>query len=503
MSVPPAPVTAHPSLHEIQGNLVGFNKDHERLVFLQLPPDPAQGKALLAEMAREVASGTEVLAFNRLFKKVHQRRGAAGEGTVQATWINIALTAAGLRAVGAPDVDAFPPDFVAGMAADAARIGDQGASAPAGWVAPFNAPASVHAMIIIAADSPADLQDADARLQQTLAGFGAVRLGAQDGNARPGEARGHEHFGFKDGISQPSIHGLTKSSKAAERPDVAAGEFLIGFPDQDGNISGQIPTVVPSPGQPGYPPTTPPATQPLPGYAHAGSFLVYRRLRQDVPAFQAFVQTQGAALGLDSDAMGAKLMGRWKSGAPMEPITGQPPAGQDPSVTDPSVADPTILDDANVNRFDYEPDDTDGHRVAQGAHVRKSYPRGSLDGGRAEADRHRILRRGLPYGPEVQTGEPGYGQQPVTETTDRGLLFLCYQSSITRGFAFVQGAWSNKPDFPHPGAGQDPITSQDSEPRDVALSPPNPHVAMAQWVTTTGGEYFFSPSISGLEQLAS
>src|SRR3954453_24254106 len=121
-------------------------------------------------------------------------------------------------------------------------------------------------------------------------------LGQQDGDVRAGVNRGHEHFGFKDGISQPGIKGVTTTSKTGQDA-IATGEFVIGYPDETGNISGQLPAGAPpqppQPGPPGYNPTpVPPAPAPLPDWAHNGSFLVYRRLRQDVGAFNEFVAQQ-------------------------------------------------------------------------------------------------------------------------------------------------------------------------------------------------------------------
>lgn len=175
----------------------------------------------------------------------------------------------------------------------------------------------------------------------------------------------------------------------------------------------------------------------------------------------------------------------------------------DPSTTDPSSEHPAVLSDKKINSFDYQERDADGRAVPRAAHIRKSYPRDQAQPGHDEANRHRILRRGIPYGPELQPTEPAYpGDGPVPDNQDRGLLFLCYQSSVSRGFEFIQTQWINNTDFPAAGDGNDPIASQNVASAPFGLPPTNPHLAIARWVVTTGGDYFFSPSVSAVAALA-
>jgi Dyp-type peroxidase family len=485
----------HINRNDVQGNLVGFNKDHQRFVFLQFP-DTANGRAFLASIQPDLASTSEVLMFNQLHKEIHVRRGGATQ-IVESTWTNLALTFTGLQALGADGLDTFPEEFKQGMAARAQEIGDLDDSAPGGWVAPFGQ--QIHAMAIIAADTIEDLESGDERLAAKCQAHAITELGHLDGNTRPDPNRGHEHFGFKDGISQPGIAGLTRSSKVGQDV-IATGEFVIGYLDQDGHLSGQ-PVPVPEPGQPGYSSDAPPADQPLPDWAKNGSFVVFRRLRQNVQAFNDFLAQEASQVGLEPEQFASKLVGRWRSGAPLERTRDQA-ADFDPTVVDPSAADPSVLSDREINNFDYDPHDGDGHLVPRAAHIRKANPRNEEPPGKEESNRHRILRRGIPYGPEFQPGEPPYpGAGPVPDTQDRGLLFLCYQSSLVRGFEFVQSQWANKPDFPQPGDGRDPIISQDVSEREFSLPPRNPHLLMQRWVQMTGGQYFFAPSISAVGHL--
>jgi Dyp-type peroxidase family len=490
------PAVPHINRDNVQGNLAGFNKDHQRFVFLQFP-DAGNGRAFLADVEHDLSSAKEVLQFNRLHKEIHERRGGATQ-IVESTWTNLALTFTCLQTLAADGLDAFPDEFKRGMAARGRELGDVDDSAPAGWVSPFGQ--QIHAMAIIAADTLEDLEAGYQRLVAKCQAHSVIELGRHDGSTRSDPNRGHEHFGFKDGISQPGIAGLTKSNKTGQDV-IAAGEFLIGYADQDGHVSGQ-PVPAPPPGDPSYNPIAPPPSGlPLPDWAKDGSFVVFRRLRQNVQAFNDFISQQAGGVGLDPEPFAAKLVGRWKSGAPLERTPNQP-ADFDPTTADPSSADPSVLSDHQINNFEYDPHDADGHFMPRAAHIRKMNPRNEQPPGKEVSNRHRILRRGIPYGPEFQPGEPPYpGAGPVPDTQDRGLLFLCYQGSLARGFEFIQSQWANKPDFPQPGDGRDPIISQDVAEREFNLPPQNPHLLMQRWVQTTGGEYFFAPSISAIRRL--
>jgi Dyp-type peroxidase family len=485
---------AHPNLKDIQGNLVGFNKDHQRLLFTNFA-DAAAGKAFLAAIEPYIATASEVRLFNQLYKEISGRKGEV-RGAVESTWVNLALSSAGFDFLDL-DVSAFPEEFRLGMAARAGLVGDAGPSDPSNWAAPFNAGARIHALLILAADTEDDLEGGTTWVRAIMAEHNVTEVGTQDGQVRDGANRGHEHFGFKDGISQPFIPGLTAGQNKQGSDVIAAGEFLIGYADEDRHISGQ-PMPSPTPDQPGYNPVAPPPPPaPMPEWARNGSFLVYRRLRQNVEGFNRSVAELAPQLTLPPEAIGAKLVGRWASGAPLERVPGEH-TDRNPANGDPGLTDPLLLSDEKINNFDYQAHDADGHVVPRAAHIRKSNPRDEEPPGRAVANRHRILRRGIPYGPEFQPSEPPYpGAGPVPDSQDRGLLFVCYQASIADGFEFVQSQWVNKPDFPQANDGRDPIISQDAEPRSMTIPPHGP-LPMAQWVQTTGGDYFFAPPISAL-----
>lgn len=491
-----SPILPPEVLAEIQGNIAGFNKDHQRFVYL-LFADEGSARAFLGDVAGDLATCQEVRQFNELFKQVNARRDGAERGTVESTWLNIALSAAGLHALGAPELEDLAPEFLQGMSARAAAIGDVEESDPTRWVAPFQQP--IHAVAIIASDSLDGIEREYRHLAAHLAVHGVSELAVQDGHVRPGEESGHEHFGFKDGISQPGIQGLSAEPPPPGQDLLAAGEFVLGYQTQ-AEASAPAP---PQPGQPGYPPPSPPPPPaPLPTWAKNGSYLVLRRLRQNVAAFEAFLAAEAQRLGFSTDVLGAKLVGRYRSGAPLELLTEGEPSGLDPEAQDPSADDPSLLSEASVNNFAYETPDADGHLVPRAAHIRKTNPRDEPPPERAGSDNHRILRRGIPYGSELAPGELAYlPGEPVAPDRDRGLIFACYQSSIARQFEFVQSEWANKPNFPEEGDGSDPIISQNDPAGEFNL-PPHGGLKLARWVATTGGGYFFSPSIEGIKILS-
>lgn len=478
-------------LQDVQGGAIGFFKDHQRLLFVNFA-DAASGKAVLTELIPTVSNGLEVRRFNDAYSE--NRRHGGDPNALQSTWVNVWLSRTGLAFIGAAGLETFPTEFAGGMGARASVNGDVGASDPQTWQAPFTAGAEPHAVIVIAGDNLDDLDSRRASIEDLLARHSAAITGGQNGDTRPAPFTGHEHFGFKDGISQPSVDQFIDSGTGGTIP---AGDVFIGYPDSDGNISGQ-PVATPPPAPTAYNPTPiPPTAQPLPAWTHNGSFVVYRKLRQDVAAFKNAIASAAPAVGLSADQLAAKTVGRWPSGAPMERVPACP-LQVDPASTDPSTTAADVLNAASINAFDFS-DDPDGNNVPRAAHIRKMNPRADVLPDGDTSTKHRMVRRGIPYGPEFDPAEPAYGQT-VPDAQDRGLLFVNYQASIARIFEFVQAHWANRDDFQKVGDGKDPIISQDA-PSGVFLVPGHGQVSFARWVTTVGGGYFFAPSLSGLTAL--
>lgn len=208
-----------------------------------------------------MATAAEVLAFNRLFKAVRDRRGSESH-TVQSTWINIAFSFAGLRRL-TGDADSFLDEsFKSGLANRSPELGDPTApdaeGNPANWVVggPDN---EADVLLIVASDDPDDLAAEVRRLEgliyATHGPDGAFRrsgvhvLFSQPAAILPPPLTGHEHFGFLDGVSQPGLRGrvsdaagdvLTPRQNPGDRGQgkpgqdlLWPGEFVFGYPGQE------------------------------------------------------------------------------------------------------------------------------------------------------------------------------------------------------------------------------------------------------------------------------
>lgn len=532
------------NLKQIQGNILGgFNKDHQTFLFLRFG-DKQSAREWVGGIAKEVASAAEVEAFDGLFKLVNGRRG--GElGVVKATWMNIAFTHSGIEFLGANGADLFPDAFQKGMRKRADVIGDTGASALENWVTPLRN-GEIHALMIVASDSQEDLGEHVLRYVHNMGVHGVQLIYLQDGAVRQDDP-GHEHFGFRDGVSQPGVRhldshvpGLVAAAKPIQgnpgQDRLHAGEFVLGYPTQlpfakTGCPGGK--KVEPNPDEGPLSPKhkkseTEDAHETAPDWAVNGSYLVFRRLAQNVKGFRDMVDClakENKFGTTDPAVVGAKLVGRYKSGAPLELTKDEMllfPKGLDTAAGDPSDAvaaalgigpdpksnDGNLAEDRRLNNH-FEFGEDNGEIVPRAAHIRKAYPRDEAqqDGGdENDVQTHRIMRRGIPFGTSFRPGlgASGHGGQPgVEEPGDRGLLFLCYQSSLERQFEFIQQKWVHNADFPFAGDGEDPIIAQ-TPAGDFALQPKAgdkgkaAHVQITHFVTMTGGEYFFQPSIDVL-----
>ena len=232
---PTGPTGRALELDDIQGNiLVGFNKDYASFLFFALPNEQAQARRWLAGLVDQVATADEVKQFNDLFRMIRSRRGR--EGVVEATWMNLAFTYDGLEKLGPQrDLDRFPEEFHQGMRGRAELIGDVDGNDPSQWPDGLGA-ATIHALMVVAADSDEDRKLEIERYVQDAEDKGLTLVFRQDGMTRR-EAPDREHFGFRDGISQPGIRGLTVG-RIPNKPDegepgqhlIAPGEFVLGYP---------------------------------------------------------------------------------------------------------------------------------------------------------------------------------------------------------------------------------------------------------------------------------
>jgi Dyp-type peroxidase family len=390
------------------------------------------------------------------------------EGDRPATTLNVALSFRALQALRLPAavLDGFPDEFRAGMAARCERLADE----PQTWDGELR---DLEVLLVIHAQDDSALADESERWQGELGDGGLELTHAQDA-ALLDAAR--EHFGFTDGFSQPAIEGvaredvpgqgipykrvpwwpLSRTRWRAIRP----GEFVLGYDDEDAG----------------------PAPAPPAPFHRNATFMVWRKLHQDVAAFRAQLAAQADRLRLDPELVAAKIVGRWRDGSPL---------ALRPDAPDPDLGN----DKRRANDFRYA-DDELGLRCPRGAHVRRTNPRDALGWEGRLSARHRILRRGMPYGPPLPEGAPDDGAA-------RGLLFICLQASIARQFEIVQSQWCNDGNAFGLGAEPDPIAGPAGRPvRHVIEGRPPRFVSlMRSCVECRGGEYLLVPSIAALRAL--
>lgn len=482
---------------EIQGNVLpGFNTRHQTLLGLRFAGGDA-GR-WLASLVPAVAT----LAGVHRYRAARRQARLAGGGTPAAgpVWVNVAFDAKGLAALGADVAEVRDQAFRQGMG-EASNLGDPRdplhPGHPSRWVvggAPANTP---EALLIVASDDEAGVQQRVAELRRSAEDHGLDVGYAQDGHGLDGQV---EHFGFRDGISSVGVRGrldagagsyLTRRTIDSDRfgrpgqPLVWPGQFLFGYPRQRADDP-----VKPGPVSKGGHP-----------WMDNGSFLAFRRLRQDVAAFRRFVEWESGRLRdagrttVTPERLAALLVGRWPKGTALI----RNPAGDDP--------DP-MADIATVNDFGFA-GDRFGRICPSFAHIRKVNPRDvSTDkGGPDRTLTFAVLRRGIPWGPPY----PATGAGQALDQGDRGLLFLCYQTSIKDQFELLNTDWMNRRNGPEGDAGHDLLVGQGDGParervadlRDAESGGPPARIAtLVEWVTPTGGGYFFAPSISALRQLA-
>jgi len=406
------------------------------------------------------------------------------------TSVNLAVTWSGLRALGLPDeaLETFPDEFREGMSARADILGDAGESAPEAWeFGGSSGPAAreqLHLLLMLYGTTEAEVSALLEAQRARLEAGGLRELGAQRA-ARHRDAEGHvvEHFGFRDGISQPQLEGFTDPKHPA--PDhggpIKPGEFLLGYENEYAEIphSPAVPAsldvsgVLPAGREAGWK-----------ELGRNGSYLVLRKLRQDVEAFEHFLEAHKAlAVGETDDLkkqwLAAKLMGRWPDGAPLRPGEDAPPGH--------SSAGAHGID----NSFGFAAKDQEGYGCPVASHIRRANPRDALppnaELSRQVSRRHRILRRGITY----------------SEGADKGMLFIALNANIARQFEFLQQTWLNNSKFGGRYEERDPLATQGAGRLTLPRQPLRRCVeGIERFVTVKGGGYFFLPGLKALEFLA-
>ena len=446
-------MTAEPNLDfaDIQGNILrGYGFALTRYVFVEVV-EAAAGRRLLENLVDPVTTNQEWTS------------GKPDEA------VNVALTYAGLVAIDAPQavLDAFPEAFREGMAARATIVGDVGPSDPSTWDAGLGT-GEAHILVTINGRSAEPLDSRRAWLdEQIAASDGGLRVAHEQEAGVLEEAR--EHFGWADGFAQPSVEGSGLPPKPGEgipgrmgtwRP-LKAGEFILGYDDEDGG---------------------PPAAPPDP-FGRNGTYMVWRKLHQDVALFRDTIHQAAKHYPGGEELLAAKIVGRWPDGTSL--------------VMSPDKPDPTIAGNRDrLNDFRYE-DDPDGMRCPIGAHVRRTFPRDALGWGGRMSTRHRMIRRGVPYGPPLPPGAPDDG-------VDRGMVFVCFVADLARQFEVVQAQWCNDGNAFGLGHDRDWLLGDNDGSGKMTINGEPPFFLTPQpsFVTARGGEYLFVPGLDALRALA-
>jgi Dyp-type peroxidase family len=415
---------------------------YEFLTFLQ----PASGRTWLAGILDKVGTAQAVRAASE----------------TEMRWVTVAFTWNGLRALGVDEASlaTFPDEFRQGMAARAEILGDTGANHPDHWVGGLASP-DLHAIVILFARDVAERERCVQEHQTFLAqNPGVDVLSSLDLEALPPLDYAHDHFGYRDRITTVTIEGLGEEPTPGSGPPVKPGEFFLGYPDEDG----------------------PPVRLPQPEIlSRNGSYLAYRRLQEHVGAFRDFLR-QHSATPEERELVAAKLMGRWRSGAPL--------------VLAPEKDDPELAaDPQRNNNFDYGKMDPHGYAVPLGAHIRRMNPRDTA----VNMQRRRMIRRGGTYGPLLPEGVPDDG-------VERGIAAFVGCASLIRQFEFAQNVWANDRNFHELGNERDPIMGNQNGTLEFKI-PKRPIrkkiTGLPAFTTVRGGAYFFLPGLRALRYLAS
>jgi Dyp-type peroxidase family len=448
----------------IQGDVwPGLPKKYEIFYFFQIQKDKGQEekyevfKGHLQNFIPSITTAQQALDAR---KKTKHHKGKVTEwegehGHLHAAHSNISFAQRGLVKLGKQGIKDI--SFVQGMFTDLTAESRDEAS-------DYKQPYTSADGVFLIAGSNKNRVEAKVKEIEALFGDSITKQFTESGHPRPDPHTGREHFGYRDLISQPLIEGLDDPPTGEREPKlVLPGKIFI---DREGRSA-------PQDGAP---------------WAKDSSFMVFRKLRQNVPEFDKYCEAKGPEYYMTADALGARMFGRWKSGCPVD---------LSPYKDDESLAD--------SNNFDYRPINNQ-EKCPFTAHTRKTRPRGDK-----KEDESPILRRGIPYGEEVEDNER-LKQQTVQ---DRGLIFVCYQGSIVNSFLKIQKRWCNMRTFP-PGKysatnneepGLDPIIGQrgpnivddmsivNGEKQTVRLP-------LETWVLNQGGEYFLTPSISALRSFS-
>ncbi len=498
-------MTQQLDLTDIQGNIIKaygrFDYYKARYLFLRVD-DGDKGRDFVGAITTKVTSAAP-------WKKTSNSSAA---NKPQAT-TNIAFTYSGLQALELPaaSLRGFPEDFMMGMAKRKAILGDDGPSDPKHWDRIWHE--EVHIWISINGLSMEAVEERYDWILEQIDRFGGVTLlmghhGEKGDDNLPyqdasvifdenGAPTPKEHFGYTDGISDPVFEGQSnistrvlgrgKLTREGTWEPLATGEFILGHVDE----AMEYPKTAPSP----------------PLLSHNGTYMVYRKLHENVGTFNRFLEEQSKTFDGSKEMLAAKFAGRWRDNG--APIVNAPDDDSKAKWDKRFFAADFATKKKMLTDFTYN-DDDHGAKCPYSAHLRRINPRGSLEFGVKDAyetpgalvNRRRILRRGLPYG-EVN--------DPSRDDGNHGIIFMALNVDIQRQFEFIQQQWINYANDFKEGNDKEVLLGNHSanNPGKVTLQvepgsgkPPHFVSNIPRLVETRGGDYFFIPSITALKLIA-
>jgi Dyp-type peroxidase family len=451
-----------PLIDRLGGDLprgaVTLDLDEIQATVLRYRPEPYYGTHIMFHVD-DARAGREFLRRLTPYVDSAAEWWQAGEA-----WISVAISYAGLVALGVPDdsLQSFPEAFRVGMAARADRLLDYGPNDPKHWDPPFGS-GQIHLAVSVFSDSQETWRRTVETARRQYQGFSGVTIlmmhdfGAQPGDLNP--------LGYKDSIGQPAIEGCGVDALPGQGHPIKAGEFILGYPGEAG-----VPLPMPQPDVLG----------------RNGTFVGLRKYQSRVGTFNRFLR-EHAPTEQERELLAAKLVGRWRSGAPLTlaPTQDDPALGADPR---------------RNNDFTYS-DDPRGRQVPLGSHMRRMNPRDTTLAQLTDVNVHRIIRRSTTYGAP-------YDPNAIAEHDDevpRGLYFIFISAKAMATMEFLQQEWINDGNFMSLGNERDPNVGlqEDGATFTIPHEPVRRRIHGIQTFNVLrGGEYFFMPSLSALRWIA-
>ncbi len=441
---------------DLQGNILkSHGRNHAAHIFIEFTDKHAARAFISQKVAPKITSAKKQENDSIDFKTIKDNGTRKSNGTRM--FISFSLSNAGYVFI---EESARKPNeiqFVNGMKSSIGKLNDPNTS---DWEKEYRK--NWHALLIVANTRKSRVTNEITKWKHLLKNKARthIELGK---TIRNNDGQHIEHFGYVDGISQPLL--VTKLSE----------NISIKNWDPRAKLSSTL--VVDKGGKPEI---------------SFGSFLVFRKLEQDVKSFKQAEIALAKELGVHKEYAGAQIVGRFRNGHPL--ISEILPQNQSP---------------AKINDFNYDSDLTTGTKCPFHAHIRKMNPRGSGKNEPKEKEKtHLFVRRGIPFGENHRNTNQDDPSEGV------GLLFMAYNQDINNQFEFMQADWANNPNFPNQPTppiehgldgiiGQGAIKTKQNYLKGWEKNAEiKPVEGIGGFVKLQGGEYFFTPSISFLKSLS-